>query len=237
MEGSNLLLKGLVGSHAYGYATDQSDKDYMSVVFAPLDCYFGLGGLRTSMSVTEDIDNTKYEFLKFMKLCSSFNPHVIPLLFTDKELSSSNWKLASVLLENKHLFMTKLSFNTLVGYSINQRGEAAKQITGKLGQKRKELIKKYGYDVKAASHTIRLLKTAEHLFKYNEFKLDVAAVKCAEYRLGKYSWEDFEDEFEYLKKNAELAFEKCTLPDTPDYQKINSLCVKLLGAYHYAVEI
>jgi len=227
------LLKGLVGSHVYGYATESSDKDYMSVYISPLDHYFGLNKSSTSMTVTDSEDNCEYEFLKFVKLCSSFNPNVIPLLWSNKETQSDNWYLALELITNRHLFVTKLAYNTLVGYSVSQREKARKQLTGKLGEKRKDLIEKYGFDVKSAAHTVRLLKTAEHLFKYNEVELDVAAEECAEYRSGKYSWEDFEDRFEVLKNNVDLSFQDSTLPEKPDMDKVNNLCVTILKCFHF----
>ena len=205
----------------------------MSVYLSPLDHYFGLNRSSTSMSVTDSEDNCEYEFLKFVKLCSSFNPNVIPLLWTDKELQSDDWTLAAIFLSERNLFVSKLAYNTLVGYSVSQREKARKQLTGKLGEKRKDLIEKYGFDVKAAAHTVRLMKTAEHLFKYNEIKLDVAAEECAEYRSGKYSWEDFEDRFEVLKKRVDLSFQDSTLPEKPDMDKVNNLCVTVLKCFHF----
>lgn len=64
-------------------------------------------------------------------------------------------------------------------------------------------------------------------------KLDVAAEECAEYCSGKYSWEDFEDRFEVLKKRVDLSFQESTLPEKPDMDKVNNLCVNLLKSFHF----
>lgn len=227
------LIKGLVGSHAYGYATESSDKDYMSVYIAPVTHYFGLDRFETKASVTESEDNTDYEFLKFVKLCVNFNPNVIPLLYTDLEVTYDDYYCYKYLLENRALFVTNRAYNTLVGYAISQKEKAAKNITGKLGEKRKTLIEKYGYDVKAAAHTIRLMKTAIHLFKYNEVRLDISAEECAEFRSGKFSVEDFNNRFYVLKDKVQSVFLESKLPNEPDLDKINNMCVKILGSVHY----
>lgn len=233
MEKTVTILKGLVGSHAYGYANEHSDKDYMSVYVAPINNYFGLDKFSTSHVITPTEDNTDYEFLKFIKLCVGFNPNVIPLLFTDLEVCSDNHVLYEMLVQKRDLFLSKKALDTLIGYAVSQREKASKNITGKLGEKRKALIAKYGYDVKAASHTIRLLRTAIHLFTYNEVKLDCAADICANYRQGKYSVEDFDEQFGVLKLTALQSYNLTTLPEQPDMEAVNNLCVKILGACHY----
>lgn len=233
MEKATTILKGLVGSHAYGYANESSDKDYMSVYIAPINNYFGLDKFNTSHVITPSEDNTDYEFLKFIKLCVGFNPNVIPLLFTNLEVSSEAKELGKMLVDNRNLFVTKRALDTLIGYAVSQREKASKNVTGKLGEKRKALIAKYGYDVKAAAHTIRLLRTAIHLFTYNEVKLDCAAEICANYRQGKYSVEDFDEQFGVLKLTALQSYNLSTLPDQPDMEAVNKLCVKILGAHFY----
>jgi predicted nucleotidyltransferase len=48
---STVVLKGLVGSHAYGYATEASDQDWMSVYVADLDNYFGTYSKKSGSSM------------------------------------------------------------------------------------------------------------------------------------------------------------------------------------------
>lgn len=216
------ILKGLVGSHAYGVATENSDKDYMTVYIDPLDHYFGLKSSNTKHSVSEVLDNTEYEFLKFMKLCLNFNPNVVPLLFLDEYLEVD--KLGEVLLQNKNLFVTKKAYVSLIGYAVSQKKKAETGATEKFGEKRKNLIEIFGYDIKAASHTVRLLHLAKHLFQYNEVNIKAGAEEVLEFKLGKHPKMFFEERFSTLLKESEKLYETCTLPETVDFEAVNSLC-------------
>lgn len=223
------FLKGLVGSHAYGYATQESDEDWMSVYMAGLDSYFGLKSANTSHSVSDDLDQTDYEFKKFVSLCCNFNPNVVPLLFLKKEAYDSQtnvfgWRLV----EANKMFLTKKSYHSLRGYATSQEKKSRHGVTEKLGQKRKLLVEKYGYDVKAAAHTVRLLRLAKHLYLYNEVNLEEAAEECMQYRSGFYSKQEFEHRFNELLMQVDLIYESCNLPESVDMKEVNSFCVNFM---------
>jgi len=222
-----VLLKGLVGSHAYGVATENSDKDYMSVYVDPLDHYFGLNKSSTNHSVSETLDNTEFEFLKFVKLCVNFNPNVVPLLFLNQYEELSTFGL--YLLEQKNEFVTKKAYNSLLGYANGQKLKAEMGVTEKFGEKRKNLINEYGYDIKAASHTVRLLNLAKHLFKYNEVNLKAGAEEVLEFKLGKHPKSFFDERFETLLAESKEFYQTCKLPEDVNYEKVNNFCVNLLS--------
>ena len=221
------ILKGLVGSHAYGYATPNSDEDWMSVSVADLDNYFGLKTPKSSQTFDDNEDNVSYEFKKFMQMCSSFNPNVVPLLFLKSYAPETN-EYGYRLVEFRNTFLSKAAYAPLVGYALSQEHKAHKNVTGKLGDKRKVLIETHGYDVKGAAHTVRLLQLAKHLFSYNEVVLDLSAEVCAEYRSGKYSVDDFQNHLQVLKKEVDEAFLNTTLPESVNMESVNLFCVKFL---------
>lgn len=228
-----VVLEGLVGSHAYGYATPESDLDWMSVYVGYLSDYFGLTKANTKHLVSQEVDITQYEFLEFIKLCVNFNPNVIPLLFLeDSAYRIRCHQLGSALINMRSAFVTKKAYNTLMGYAVSQERKAKDNVTEKLGQKRKDLIAKYGYDVKAAAHTVRLLRLAKHLFLYDEVRLTEGCDECLEFRTGKYSKEDFENRFSVLKSEVQKAFdENKTLPESPDLFHINAFCTHELSNF------
>jgi uncharacterized protein len=227
------VLEGLVGSHAYGYATSESDLDWMSVYVGNLSDYFGLSKGKTKHSVSQEVDITQYEFLEFVKLCVNFNPNVIPLLFLeDSAYRIRCCQLGSALINIRNAFVTKKALVALMGYAVSQERKVKENITEKHGQKRKDLIVKYGYDVKAAAHTVRLLHLAKHLFLYDEVRLTEGSDECLEIRTGKYSKEDFENRFSVLKTEVQKAFDgNTTLPDSPDLLYINTFCTHELSNY------
>jgi hypothetical protein len=64
-----------------------------------------------------------------------------------------------------NLFLSKKVAKSFYGYAVAQhhRMTVADSSTRKLGERRKGLIEKYGYDVKQASHVIRLLQMGAEL--------------------------------------------------------------------------
>lgn len=225
-----LLCRGVVGSHAYGYATPQSDKDIMSVWLDPLSSYLGLNRLSDAkQTLSEEMDETKYEFLHFLSLCEKFNPNVIPLLFL-KEYEYVNPMFQKFILNNRQLFVSRLAEFTLGGYAESQDKKVLGTLTGKKGEKRKELIAKFGYDTKAAYHVIRLLKTGIVLFRTNEVVLDCAADLCSEWRSGCHSYEDYLLLKRVMFEEFELAAARnVTLPDKPDRAVLNDLALKVFA--------
>lgn len=79
----NILLRGVVGSTAYGLDHAGSDKDYLGVFAAPTKTLLGLHPPRDSV-VTKDPDMTVHEAKKFVGLCLGGNPTVSELLWLEE---------------------------------------------------------------------------------------------------------------------------------------------------------
>ena len=99
-----------------------------------------------------------------------------------------------------------------------------------LVQLKKYIVKK---KFKHASHLIRLLKMAiEYLNEgvlYVERKLD--AKYLLDIKKGEYTLDQVKKESYKLFKLAEESYIRSTLPNEPDYEKINKLCIDILQDY------
>ena len=223
----NVILRGLVGSHAYGLVTEDSDKDYMEVYVAPIEYYFGYLNTKGSyMKVTDEEDENSYEFLKFIRLASKFNPNVIPLLYLEHyEICKP---LGNFLLDIADCFISCEAYHPLVGMAKTQFFKSQKGITGKLGANRKALIELYGYDVKAASHTIRMLKLAAYMFETGCIDLHAGKEISLDVKLGKYSVEEFENLYDSCLDNVDFFFETAheRLPLKVDHEELNKMVAK-----------
>lgn len=78
----NVLLKGRVGSHAYGLETPESDEDFLGVFAAPTESILGLHPPKDSQ-VSKGPDTTMHEARKFLTLCLGGNPTAFELLWLD----------------------------------------------------------------------------------------------------------------------------------------------------------
>jgi len=72
------ILKVLVGSHAHGLATAESDFDYRAVFVQPTSEILGLGHkAQNNQWIEGDIDNTSYEIGHFLFLATKSNPTIL----------------------------------------------------------------------------------------------------------------------------------------------------------------
>lgn len=234
-----VILKGVVGSHAYGYANASSDIDWMTVHVDPVEYYLGLDSIdkvRASQTTSEEEDETKYEFLHFIKLCVKFNPNVIPLLFLeDHEYNVVHSAVLRFLWDN-HLFLSMKARTTLLGYAWGQKRQVEEGITKKKGEKRKKLIETFGYDVKAAGHTIRLLNLGIDLFATGKILLKNSSSLCLDIRKGNYTEDQFNELFLRTMDKFDETAEKATLPFEPDYDTLNRMCVRTMEQLLYQKE-
>lgn len=237
-EGQHILV-GLVGSQSYGTSTKDSDYDYMGVAVAPLSHYTGLnrweddGTLKIDKRATHNAELTEFEIRKFMKLAKGFNPNVIPLLYLRDQ--DYIWKTAggAMLIECRDAFVSKRAYDTMIGYAKSQWKAVFNGDTGKLGDKRKELVKIYGYDVKYAMHTIRILRTGLEFFTTGVFSVYRFKDKdeLLDIRTGCWTLQEWLKEVDHLLELAEKAACEGNLPDKPDEETINALTMDLVERY------
>src|SRR3990167_2349257 len=74
------ILRCIVGSHAHGLATPESDKDYRSVYIISTSELLKVGGKvdrRASHIETMGEDNTAYELGHFLSLAIKSNPSIL----------------------------------------------------------------------------------------------------------------------------------------------------------------
>jgi len=232
-----IVLRGIVGSHAYGCATEESDYDYMQVGVKTIDSYFGINSLgRSTQSVTTTVDTTTYELLTFVSYCVKFNPNVVPLLFLQEHEYEVVVPAVRPLLENKNLFLSNAAFNSLRGYAMRQQEKAKNYTTGDMGAKRKAIVEAMGYDVKAASHTVRLLMLGNDLCETGSLMLKGASNLCSDIRAGRYSFNEYLFMVKELEADFVSAYESSELKyRTVDLEKVNEICVNCLEEIFYGV--
>lgn len=121
-------------------------------------------------------------------------------------------------------------------YSLNNlraHRNALKGQTGYMGQKRKALVEKHGFDTKNAAHTIRLLRMRVEFLRDGELRVwRKDAPELLEIKRGERSLESIEEETERLFKAAEEAHEKSKLPERPDRKAAERLLVDLVRKHH-----
>jgi hypothetical protein len=102
---------------------------------------------------------------------------------------------------------------------------------GYMGEKRKQLVDKFGYDTKNASHLIRLLRMAIEFLGDGDlqvFRND--AYELLQIKRGEWALEKIMQHSEDLFKLAREAYAYSPLPPKPDHEKISKLCRNIIMA-------
>src|SRR6266540_108313 len=165
---SNLLPEGLIslcwrGSVAHGMYVPKShpnsidDKDVMGVYVGPQEHYLGFGRRDTIEKFVGCWDVVHYELRKFVNLLMNCNPNVLSLLWLEEKNYIYRTREARVLIARRELFVSKKAYHSFSGYAHSQfKRMTHYKFEGHMGQKRKSLVDKFGYDTKNAAHLIRL---------------------------------------------------------------------------------
>jgi len=131
------------------------DIDIMGVFLAPENFYIGLEQHKRSQTkeISKEIDGVMwdcvyYELRKFVKLLLKGNPNVLSLLWIKPEHYLLVSEFGKMLLENRKSFLGKEAlYNSFTGYANGQLKRMTHFKTkGYMGEKRKQLVEKYGYD-------------------------------------------------------------------------------------------
>lgn len=163
------LLSGVVGSHAYGLATETSDVDRLSFAAAPTSDFFGLHPPigKTASHVTTEPDVTMHEIGKAVSLLLKCNPTVTELLYLNK------WEdvheFGKILIANRTSFLSApyvraayLGYATQQFHKLNHERQATESIVESRRHKEKN-----------ARHLKRLLDQGVRLYTTGQLTVRV----------------------------------------------------------------
>lgn len=245
----NLMLcgyRGSVSQNTYIPNTDPNsidDIDVMGIYLAPKKYYFSYQFPRkfsTGMDkFVGEWDTVNYEFKHYISLLMQQNPNVLALLWLKEEhyipvdnVLYDSW--GKSLITNRDLFRSKSAYNSFVGYASGQ----LKRMThhahqGYMGEKRKALVSKFGYDTKNASHLIRLLTMGIEFLETGILQVyrEHDAELLRDIKRGKWTLKQVQDEAEALFKYAKNAYDNSVLPEKIDKVKVDALIKNILKHY------
>lgn len=240
MAHKNLILRILVGSHLYGTNTENSDKDYLGIFIPDKDYVMGIKRVeqvedRTNPSDSErrntkaDVDTVLYSLPKFIHLASGNNPNIVEVFFAPKRNIVFCNEYGQKLLDSYYWFISKKLKHTFCGYAYSQK---QKLLTKQPIGGRTEYMEKFGYDVKFASHLIRLLTEGLQLLVEEKLTLPLTNNNLVrDIKLGKYPLAHVLSEAERYEQLVESAYVSSKLPNTPDLEQINKLQIELLQSW------
>lgn len=154
------ILQGIVGSHAYGLAHEESDIDRLGIFVTPSSDIAGLDW--STKDETESFsgvgidDFAAHEVRKFLRLALKSNPTVTELLWVDG-YEVSTWEGQLVLDSRKEFLSHSFVKNAYFGYAKAQLDK----------------FHLHDFKTKHARHTLRLLRQGQAALKTGEIVVKV----------------------------------------------------------------
>ena len=232
--GSNIILLGLGGSYSYGMNIEgKSDIDIRGVALNSKEEILLLQNF--GQIVDENTDTTIYSFNKMVNLLCKANPNVMEQLGLNTEHYLYIHPIGQVLLNNSKLFLSKRAVYSFAGYAKEQLKKLDNKSSRSFGEDYTGIGRRNRY---AAAHN-KLGKYMAHLIRLYYMCFDILEnQKIITYRNKEHDLlmnirngeyldrnqqpiSSFYDLLSELEKRLEYDEKNTSLPETPDYQRIN----------------
>jgi len=228
-----ILCSYLGGSHSYGLATPESDKDERGLfIHTEISKIIGLERHEHQSKQTDGEDSFYWELRHFLNLLKRGNTMCLEILFNDK------WTIITPefqIVQSKRniLIDSHLLYRCLRGYTHSERALVMGMRTGVLGGKRKAALDKYGYSYKNLVQFLRLCLAGEAFFQEGFFPVDIRErdekdlLFSIKTRPGDYSKDDAVKFMDEAEKRLNKSYEQIKIVYRFDEKAANDLCFKL----------
>ena len=232
--GSNIILLGLGGSYSYGMNIEgKSDIDIRGVALNSKEEVLLLQNF--GQIVDENTDTTIYSFNKMVNLLCKANPNVMEQLGLNTEHYLYIHPIGQVLLNNSKLFLSKRAVYSFAGYAKEQLKKMDNKSSRSFGEDYTGIGRRNRYAAahnklgKYMAHLIRLyymcfdILENQKIITYREKEHDLLMnIRNGEYLdKNQQPISSFYDLLSELEKRLEYDEKNTSLPETPDYQRIN----------------
>lgn len=238
----------MMGSISYGVSNDSSDIDVYGFCIPPKEDIFphlkgeipGFGQQIqrfqqfqqhhvVDKEAKKEYDFSIYNIVKYFQLCMENNPNMIDSLFVPQRCILHCTKVGNHIRDNRKLFLHKGAWYKFKGYSYSQLHKLKnKNPEGK----RKEIVKKYGFDVKFGYHIVRLLNQIEQILVEQNIDLERNREQLKTIRRGEWTQKQLEDYFHKKESELETLYLKSQLRHSPDQKKIKNLLLECLEIHY-----
>jgi uncharacterized protein len=209
-----VIYRCVIGSQAYGLASEESDIDRRGIYLPKADSHWSLYGVPEQLEnhVTQE---NYWELQKFLILALKSNPNVLECLYSPMVEFKS--PLADELLAMRSAFVSRLVYQTYNGYVLSQFKKMQTSIRNQGQLKWKHVM----HLIRLLLAGIEVLRTGNVPVHVGENRNELLAI-----RQGEMTWEEVNDWRLRLHKDFNAAYEKTTLPERPDYELANAFLLK-----------
>ncbi|MER7205348.1 nucleotidyltransferase [Streptomyces sp. CB01635] len=208
----------VMGSRAFGLATDGSDTDRRGVFVAPTPMFWRFEKPPTHVDGPAD-EQFSWELERFCELALRANPNILECLHSP--LVEHVTDTGRELLDLREAFLSQQVHATFTGYALGQR------------KKLDADVRQYGAPRwKHAMHLLRLLASCRDLLRTGRLTLDVGEDRAAllAVKRGEVSWDGVVARMARLGAEAEEAAVRTPLPAEPDRARVADFLIDVRRA-------
>ncbi|SOD87620.1 DNA polymerase beta superfamily protein [Streptomyces sp. Ag109_G2-15] len=198
----------VMGSRAFGLATDASDTDRRGVFLAPTPLFWRFEKPPTHVEGPGE-ERFSWELERFCELALRGNPNILECLHSPlvEHVDDTGRELLSL----RGAFLSRRAHDTFTRYALGQRRklDADVRTTGAPRWKH-------------AMHLLRLLMSARDLLRTGELRLDVGDQRepLLAVKRGEAPWAQVEGWMVRLADETEEALHRTPLPPEPDHARV-----------------
>jgi predicted nucleotidyltransferase len=159
----NILLQGVVGSTAYGLATEDSDVDRLGIFAAPTEDFHGLH-MPVESYVQTDPDVTMHEAGKYCRLALAGNPTVMELMWL-KSYEVETFRGHELIRLRQAFLSAKRVRDAYLGYATQQFKKLEDRADGSFSADLRKRTEKH------ARHLLRLCTQGLNLYTTGELMI------------------------------------------------------------------
>ncbi|MFG2273025.1 DNA polymerase beta superfamily protein [Streptomyces chartreusis] len=208
----------VMGSRAFGLATDGSDTDRRGVFLAPTPLFWRFHKPPTHVEGPLK-EQFSWELERFCELALRANPNILECLHSPlvEYVDGTGHELLAL----REAFLSRQAYETFTRYALGQR------------KKLEADIRLHGAPRwKHAMHLLRLLTSARDLLRTGRLTIDVGDLRepLLQVKRGEVPWPEVESRMTRLAGEAEEALRASPLPAEPDRRRVEDFLVRVRRA-------
>ncbi|MFF5160447.1 DNA polymerase beta superfamily protein [Streptomyces sp. NPDC000348] len=212
--GDHTIYACVMGSRAFGLATESSDTDRRGVFLAPTPLFWRFEKPPTHVEGPAE-EQFSWELERFCELALSANPNILECLHSPlvEHADATGRELLSL----REAFLSRRVHETFTRYAHGQRRRLEADV-------RAHGVPRW----KHAMHLLRLLISARDLLRTGTLTVDVGEERepLLAVKRGEVPWPEFEARMARLAQEAERAAHRSPLPAEPDRRRVEDFLVR-----------
>ncbi|GGP93230.1 MULTISPECIES: nucleotidyltransferase domain-containing protein [Streptomyces] len=208
------VYRCVMGSRAFGLATETSDTDRRGVYLAPTPLFWGFDKPPTHVEGPRD-EEFSWELERFCELALRANPNILECLHSP--LVEHVGPVGEELLSLRPAFLSRRAHTSFSRYAASQHGKLLADVRVHGAPRWKH-----------AMHLLRLLLSCRDLLRTGTLTIDAGPYRdrLLAVRRGELTWDEVDAWMTGLQEETDKALAGTPLPEDPDRARVEDFLVR-----------